>query len=58
MNTDKMHMAAKVPVDLVHRIDAFAEREGRTRSWAIRELIDRSLRRLRMPADEGTRKAS
>ena len=53
-----MHMAAKVPVDLVRRIDAFADREGRTRSWAIRELIDRSLRRLRLPADEGTREAS
>ena len=53
-----MHMAAKVPVDLVRRIDAFAEREGRTRSWAIRELIDRSLRRLRIPVDEGTRKAT
>ena len=55
MSADKMHMAAKVPIDLVRRMDAFADREGRTRSWAIRELIDRSLRRLRMPADEGTR---
>ena len=44
-----MHMAAKVPVDLVRQVDAFAEREGRSRSWAIRELIERSIRRLRMP---------
>ena len=53
-----MHMAAKVPVDLVRRVDAFAEREGRSRSWAIRELIERSLRRLRTPTDNGARRAS
>ena len=48
----------RVETSLIAQVDRFAKQESQSRSWAIRELIDRSLRRLRMPADEGTRKAS
>ena len=48
-------LSVQITEDTLRRLDAFAEREKRSRSWAARELIDRSIRRLRLPDEEAVR---
>ena len=50
--SDSVVLTVQVTEETLRRLDALARREGRTRSWAARELIERSIRRLRLPADE------
>ena len=51
MEGQKPILSVQITEDTMRRLDAFADREGRTRSWAARELIERSIRRLRLPAE-------
>ena len=58
MSDQKHVLSVQVTEETLRRLDALARREGRTRSWAARELIDRSIRRLRLPPDEEEVRAS